>query len=77
MVCPKCGVVYERYAIADGVCQCCDTAIDKLALDADGDYQDYACPYCAYEWRVYGNGGLVFGCWPCCPKCGTMAEAKQ
>lgn len=41
------------------------------------DYMDYVCSYCNYEWRVEGNGGLVLGCWPNCPKCGTLAEEKE
>lgn len=45
--------------------------------DNDNDYNDYICPYCNYEWRVEGNGGLVFGCWPNCPKCGTPAEERE
>lgn len=30
--------------------------------DRDNTYNDYVCPYCDYEWRVEGNGGLVLGC---------------
>ncbi len=35
------------------------------------DYGDFECPYCGHKWRKYGNGGLVFGCIPKCPKCGV------
>lgn len=38
------------------------------------DYKDYRCPYCGKEWRQYGDGGLVMGCWPNCPRCGTLAD---
>ena len=37
------------------------------------DYGDFACLQCKHEWRNYGNGGLVLGMWPSCPKCGTSA----
>ena len=33
------------------------------------DYTDYTCEYCGHQWRQYGNGGLVLGCVPRCPKC--------
>ena len=45
--------------------------------DSDNTYNDYICPYCKFEWRIEGNGGLVLGCWPNCPKCGTMADEKD
>lgn len=38
------------------------------------DYGDFSCPYCGNQWRKYGNGGLVLGLWPNCPKCGTTAD---
>ena len=38
------------------------------------DYSDFVCPYCDHKWRSYGNGGLILGCWPNCPKCGTQAD---
>lgn len=47
------------------------------SMDADvdpSDYGDFSCPYCGHEWRNYGNGGLVLGMWPNCPKCGTPAD---
>ena len=39
------------------------------------DYGDFIClnPSCEHEWRNYGNGGLVFGCVPNCPECGSPA----
>jgi hypothetical protein len=37
-------------------------------------YRDYFCPYCDHRWRVEGNGGLVLGCWPNCPKCAAEGE---
>jgi hypothetical protein len=54
--------------------------IDKIEWE-DGqpildrsDYRDWECWHCGHEWRIYGNGGLVLGMWPECPKCGTSAE---
>ena len=38
----------------------------------DDSYAEYVCDYCDYAWRVEGNGGLVLGCVPNCPKCGTL-----
>ena len=41
------------------------------------DYGDFVCPYCKHEWRNYGNGGLVLGMWPNCPKCRTPANSAS
>ncbi|MEU0265668.1 hypothetical protein [Nocardioides sp. NPDC006303] len=38
------------------------------------DYGDWKCPDCNHEWRKYGNGGLVLGMWPNCPKSATTPE---
>jgi hypothetical protein len=43
--------------------------------DFGDDYRDFVCPYCGHEWRNYGNGGLVFGMWPNCPKCHTRRRS--
>jgi hypothetical protein len=47
--------------------------LERIHADAidTGDFADYHCRYCGHEWRVIGNGGLVFGCYPDCPECGT------
>lgn len=34
------------------------------------DYGDFECMDCGHRFRRYGNGGLIFGCMPKCPKCG-------
>ena len=34
-------------------------------------YADYHCRYCKHDFRVTGNGGLVFGMYPSCPDCGS------
>lgn len=75
--CPSCGNEWSMEPDDDGLfngygCPPCPVCGGEGAY-AD-DYADYECPYCHYEWRVYGNGGLVFGCWPNCPKCGTSAN---
>lgn len=50
---------------------------DDSSDDKDRTYADWICPYCNYEWREEGNGGLVLGCVPNCPKCGTMPIDKK
>jgi hypothetical protein len=54
-------------------------SVDKFLERKHADMEmkrDFICPYCGYEWHKYVNGGLVFGCWPNCPKCGTTAEER-
>jgi hypothetical protein len=75
--CPSCGNTWGAKSDEDGLydgytnapCPICGTPGTN-----PNDYGDFVCPYCNYNWRKYGNGGLVFGCWPTCPKCGTMAD---
>jgi hypothetical protein len=75
--CTFCGNAWSQEADEDGwydgivspLCPKCGMP----GSDAN-DYGDFVCPYCGYKWRNYGNGGLVLGCWPNCPKCGTMAD---
>lgn len=76
-ICDSCGYTWAQEEDDDGfyngyslpLCPVCG----GFSCDAD-DYEDFACPYCGYRWRNYGNGGLVHGCWPNCPKCGTSAD---
>lgn len=76
-ICSSCGnewsQVADKYGLCDGYgnppCPKCGTNGSD-----PNDYGDFVCPYCEHKWRNYGNGGLVFGCWPNCPKCGTMAN---
>ena len=76
-ICSACGNEWSREADADGLVdgyglppcpECGNSGSDP------NDYGDFTCPYCGHSWRNYGNGGLVLGCWPNCPKCGTVAE---
>jgi hypothetical protein len=39
------------------------------------DYGDFSCPLCFHKWRNFGNGGLILGMWPNCPKCGMTADS--
>ncbi len=77
-ICPSCGNEWSMQADKDGLfdgygnppCPICeDNGRDP------SDYGDFVCPYCKHEWRNYGNGGLVLGMWPNCPKCRTVASA--
>jgi uncharacterized Zn ribbon protein len=76
-ICPTCETEWAMEADDDGLfdgygnppCpQCGGNGCDP------NDYGDFVCPYCHHEWRKYGNGGLVLGMWPNCPRCGTMAD---
>ena len=76
-ICVTCGNNWSQKADKDGLfdgygnppCPICgSTGRDP------NDYGDFVCPYCGHAWRNYGNGGLVLGCWPNCPNCGTMAN---
>ena len=76
-VCPTCGNLWsqaaDRYGLFGGYgippCPVCGDS----GHNAD-DYGDFTCSHCDHSWRNYGNGGLVLGRWPSCPKCGTLAE---
>jgi hypothetical protein len=76
-VCSNCKNTWSQKADKDGFydgycsppCSICGTHGSD-----PNDYGDFICPNCRYEWRKYGNGGLILGCWPNCPKCGTMAD---
>jgi hypothetical protein len=79
-ICPYCGNQWSMEEDADGLfdgygippCPSCGTT------GADpNDYGDFVCPYCDHQWRNYGNGGLVLGMWPNCPKCGTPADSAS
>jgi DNA-directed RNA polymerase subunit RPC12/RpoP len=76
-ICPTCKNEWSMEADKDGLfdgygnppCPICgDNGRDP------SDYGDFICPYCGHKWRNYGNGGLVLGMWPNCPKCGTQAS---
>ena len=79
-ICPSCKHEWTQKADKDGLfdgygnppCPICG----ENGCDPN-DYQDFICPSCGHTWRNYGNGGLVLGCWPNCPKCGTMAQEAQ
>jgi hypothetical protein len=66
---------FNNYDDANEVFLLC--VMEEQFGDNDNTYKDYFCPTCNHEWRVEGNGGLVSGCWPNCPNCGTMAEEKE
>lgn len=78
-ICSYCGNNWSQSADRNGLfdgygnppCPTCGTPGSD-----PNDYGDFFCRKCGYEWRNYGNGGLVLGCWPNCPKCGTMADEK-
>ncbi len=70
--CAECGNIWVATPDKDGLyngrgvpaCPECG----KLGYHSN-NYADYTCQYCGHEWRQYGNGGLVLGCTPRCPKC--------
>ena len=71
-ICRGCGYTWTMIEDEDGFfngygvppCPICgDSGCDP------NDYADYTCEYCGHQWRQYGNGGLVLGCIPRCPKC--------
>lgn len=73
-ICPKCFSEWSMTADKDGLfngyvnppCpKCGENGCDP------NDYKDYTCSYCDHTWRQYGNGGLVRGRVPICPKCHT------
>ena len=75
-ICPKCEHQWSAEPDADGLfdrgtgsphCPICNT----FGSDPH-DYGDFTCPN-GHEWRVYGNGGLVLGMVPNCPRCGLLA----
>lgn len=80
-VCPNpgCGHEWTQEADDDGLfdgyglppCPICGTNGSEAS-----DYGDWACPNpdCGNRWRTYGNGGLVLGMVPACPKCGTVGD---
>ncbi len=76
-VCSSCGNSWSEKIDKDGLyngyinapCPICENPGSDPK-----DYGDFICPSCNHKWRNYGNGGLVLGCWPNCPKCGTMAN---
>ena len=71
-ICTECGHVWSMAEDEDGLfngyglppCPVCGGF-----SSASDDYADYTCEYCGHHWRQYGNGGLVLGCIPRCPKC--------
>ena len=76
-ICPSCKNEWSMEADEDGLFDgygnppcpnCGDNGRDP------SDYGDFVCTYCDHEWRNYGNGGLVYGTWPNCPKCKTPAS---
>jgi hypothetical protein len=77
-ICPYCANEWSMEADSDGLfdgygnplCPECATNGSNPS-----DYGDFRCPHCRHEWRNYGNGGLVLGTWPNCPKCGTQADS--
>ena len=71
-ICRGCGHTWSMTEDEDGLfngygvppCPICgDSGCDP------NDYRDYTCDYCGHQWRQYGNGGLVLGCVPRCPRC--------
>lgn len=76
-ICSSCRNNWSQEADEDGLCDgygLPPCPICGTPGSDPNDYGDFVCPYCRHEWRNYGNGGLVLGCWPNCPKCGTMAN---
>lgn len=76
-ICPSCENKWSMEPDADGLfdgygnppCPRCGTNGSDPR-----DWGDFSCPYCRHQWRNYGNGGLVLGMWPNCPRCGTTAD---
>lgn len=72
-ICTECGHKWSREPDNDGLfdgyglppCPICG----GFSCDAN-DYGDFHCPRCGHRFRRYGNGGLIAGMWPSCPKCG-------
>ena len=76
-ICSCCGNNWSQKADKDGLCDgygLPPCPICGTSGSDPNDYGDFVCPYCSHKWRNYGNGGLVLGCWPNCPKCGTIAN---
>lgn len=73
-VCPSCGHLWSMESDKDGLfngygnppCPICG-----VNGRSPKDFKDYTCNYCGHHWRVYGNGGLILGRVPRCPKCGN------
>jgi uncharacterized Zn ribbon protein len=76
-ICPSCKNEWSMKADKDGLCDgyglppcpnCGTNGADPH------DFGDFICRTCRHEFRNYGNGGLVLGMWPNCPKCGGMTD---
>jgi hypothetical protein len=76
-ICPSCENTWSMEADADGLfdgygnppCRRCGTNGSDPS-----DYGDFSFPNCHHQWRNYGDGGLVLGMWPDCPRCGATAD---
>jgi len=71
-ICPECDNRWSMTPDKDGLfngygnppCPSCGTN------GADpNDFGDWKCGLCDHTWRSYGNGGLMGGGVPFCPKC--------
>lgn len=71
-ICKGCGHNWSLSSDKDGLFNGYGVPPCPICGDAGcdpNDYKDYDCDYCGHHWRQYGNGGLVLGCVPLCPKC--------
>ena len=70
--CPNCDITWTAQSDKDGFYNGRGRAVCPVCGECGfnpSDYADYTCKYCGHKWRQYGNGGLVLGCTPRCPKC--------